>query len=254
MRSRAVIALAVVVCVGVCLTGFGLAAKIGSARVQVLKAPSKTDLVSLGPQPEPPDFPVTTISQLRGLQTGLVRVQVRRPAAGDLPRLPRSVQAVEPNLGNPAYSEGSGVVLDVMHPYHEASGSTLVVRGVAWNERVRREVLAADPNTSFVIGVHTARQLIANAYFSQLPSAAHTYMLTIGTSANTSQTRVRIGGSFLSPSELVASPATSEVRALFTYEAGGDDNRVMVLVQVSPSDPVNGVLISFPHVQLAQVD
>ena len=210
MRSRAGVVLAVIVCVAVCLTGFSLAAKIAAPTAQVLKAPSKTGLAGLSPQPEPPDFPVMTIQQLRGLQTGLARVQVRRPAAGDLPRLPSSVQAAEPNLGNPAYAQGSGVVLDVMHPYHEASESTLVVRGVAWNERVRREVLAADPNTSFVVGVHTARQLIANAYFSQLPSAAHTYMLTIGTSANASQIRVRIGGSFLSPSELVASPATSE--------------------------------------------
>lgn len=254
MGRRASIVLAIVVCVGVFLTGFGLAAKIAAPGVQVLKAPSKTELAGLGPQPEPPDFPVMTIQQLRGAQAGLARVQVRRPVAGDLPRIPSSVQAAEPNLGNPAYSQGSGVVLNVMHPYDTATESGLIVRGVAWNERVRREVLAADPSTSFVIGVHKSRQLIANAYLNQLPSAAHTYMLTIGTSANVSRIHVRVGGSLLSPSQLVASPATSEIRALLTYEAGSRDNQLMVLVQASPSDPVNGEIIYFHHVQLAQLD
>ena len=92
----------------------------------------------------------------------------------------RQVQPVEPGAGSPAYSEGSGVVLDVLHPHHEATGSALIVRGVFWNERVRRQVLAGSSDTSFSIEIREERQVVANVYFQRLPSAMHTYMLTIG--------------------------------------------------------------------------
>ena len=64
---------------------------------------------------------------------------------------------------------------------------------------------------------------------------------------------MRIGGSFLSPSQLVASPSTSEVRALFSYEAGSHDNELMVLIQVSPVASSDDC-VYFHHVQLAQLD
>jgi len=166
---------------------------------------------------------------------------------------PAQMQRVEPGAGSPAYSEGRGVVLDVLHPHDEATGSGLVVRGVFWNERVRQQVLAGGTDTSFSIGVLEERQVVANVYFHRLPSAAHTYMLTIGTSAEPARIRVRIGGYFLSPSQLVASPTTSEVRALFSYEAGSYDNELVVLIQMS-SIAESDDHVYFHHVQLAQLD
>jgi hypothetical protein len=254
MRSRAVIALAIIVCVGVFLTGFSLAAKTAAPTAQVLKSPPKTGVAALSPQPEPPDFPVMSVRQLRGQQAGLARVQVRSPGTLVLPRIAAAqVQRVEPGAGSPAYSEGSGVVLDVLHPHHEATGSALIVRGVFWNERVRQQVLAGSSDTSFSIEIREERQVVANVYFQRLPSAMHTYMLTIGTSAEAARMHVRVGGNFLSPSQLVASPSTSEVRALFSYEAGSHGNELMVLIQVSPVASSDDH-VYFHHVQLAQLD
>jgi hypothetical protein len=255
MSSRAVVALAIVVCVGLCLTGLSLAAKIGAPTARVGTVPPRTDVAGLSPQPEPPDFPVMSVQQLRGEQAGLARIQVRSPGRLVLPPIAAApLQQVKPGARRPAYAEGSGVVLDVTHPFHEATESRLVVRGVVWDERVRREVLAADPDTSFVIGMHEPNQLVAGAYFSYLPSAAHTYMVTVGTSAAASQICLRIGGNDLSSGDLFPSPATCEVRALFTYEAGSCGNHLTVLVQISPSTSSTSEQVRFHHVQLAQLD
>ena len=78
-------------------------------------------------------------------------------------------------------------------------------------------------------------------------------MLTIGTSAPPERLRIRIGETFAQPTSLVANPETSEVRALFTYEARSHENRLAVYVQYLPAESGTDH-VYFHHIQLAQLD
>ena len=127
------------------------------------------------------------------------------------------------------------------------------MRGVSWDERVRRQVMAGATDVSLALMPHEPWLIGATAYFQNLPSAGHTYMLTLGASADINRVRVRVGNDFLERSQLVASPEGSEIRALFTYEAGGHGKRLMVLLQYLTGGERESP-ICFHHIQLAQPD
>ena len=208
------------------------------------------------PQPEPPKFRVMTVQQLKSARRQATQVRITGPGETTPSALAIAgvrMQRVEPGAGCPAYASGQGVVLRPVQPWHEASGSTLVLRGVFWNERVRRQVASGDIDASFALAVKSERTLGATAYFQSLPSALHTYMLTIGTSAERNRVSLRIGNYMSQLTALVANPETSEIRALFTYEAGRHDNRLAVYVHYFPSGESEDH-VYFHHLQLAQLD
>ena len=248
----------VVTMVGLVAAGllFG-AVGFGEAATVVKTAPSaavvKTPAKAVESQPEPPTFRVPSIQQLQSMKQGIRRLRITGPGEKALPLAGITMQAMDPAAGCPDYASGSGVVLRPLQPWHEPSGSTLILRGVYWNERVRQQVAAGDADTSFALYIGRELTLGTNAYFQNLPGALHTYMLTIGTSAPRERLRIRIGESFSQPSSLVANPETNEVRALFTYEAGRHENGLAVYVHYLPAESESDH-VYFHHIQLAQLD
>ncbi len=208
---------------------------------------------AINPQPEPAEFRVLSIQQLQRTKQGVPRLRITGPGEKALPLASVTMRAVVPGAGCPDYASGSGVVLRPLQPWHEPSGSTLALRGVFWNEAVRRRVTSGEEDASFALGVGPELTLGATAYFQDLPAGLHTYMLSIGTSAPRNRVRLRIGEYFSQPSSMVANPETSEVRALFTYEAGRHENRLAVYVQHFPAESGSDY-VYFHHIQLAQLD
>jgi len=208
---------------------------------------------AINPQPEPSKFRVLSIQQLKTTKQAVPRLRITGPGEKAIPLAGVTMRAVLPGAGCPDYASGSGVVLRPLQPWQEPSGSTLTLRGVFWNEGVRRRVTSGEEDASFALEVGPQLTLGATAYFQDLPSGLHTYLLSIGTSAPRDRVRLRIGEYFSQPGRLVANPETSAVRALFTYDAGRHENRLAVYVQHFPvasgSDYVH-----FHHIQLAQLD
>lgn len=216
----------------------------------------ETSARMVNPPPEPAKFRVMTVQQLKSARRQAARLRITGPGETTPSALAIAgvaMQRVEPGSGCPAYGSGEGVVLRPVQPWHEASGSTLVLRGVFWNERVRRQVASGDIDASFALAVKSEMTLGATGYFQSLPSALHTYMLTIGTSAEPNRIRLRIGNYFSQPTALVANPETSEIRALFTYEAGRYDSRLAVYLHYLPGGESEDH-VYFHHLQLAQLD
>ncbi|UCH34355.1 MAG: hypothetical protein JSV65_17795 [Armatimonadota bacterium] len=245
----------VVVSVVACLSSpRGMAAtKADAAKTSPSPSVGKVAARAINPQAKLPKFRVMSVQQLKSAQSGLARVAVRGPgrAIGEIAGM--AMERVESGTASPAYASGSGVVLRPLRPYDEESGSTLILRGVAWNERVRRQVMAGDTDVSFSLALASPWLTGTNAYFQRLPSGPHTYILTIGTTAAVDRMRVRVGDRFLLPSQLVAGPAASGVRALFTYEPSGPDNYLLVIVQYLPGEGTESH-VDFHHIQLVQLD
>ena len=204
-------------------------------------------------EPKAGAFRVPSVQQLQSAKQGLRRLSITGPGERPLTIPGVAMRVMDPGAGCPDYASGSGVVLRPLQPWNESSGSTLILRGVLWNERVRRQVARGDPETSFGLYVGRETVLAANAYFQNLPAATHTYMLTLGTSAPKERLRIRIGGTVADAASLVGNTETNEVRALFTYEAGRYENRVAIYVHYLP-DPSGSDSVYFHHIQLAQLD
>jgi len=230
----------------------------GAWAAETISSPvlGKTSARMIKPQPEPPKFRLMTVQQLKLARRQAARLRITGPGETTPSALAMAgvtMQRAEPGAGCPAYTSGEGVVVRPVQPWHEPSGSTLILRGVFWNERVRRQVASGEMDASFALAVRSEMTLGATAYFQSLPSALHTYMLTIGTSAEVNRIRLRIGNYFSQPTALVANPETSEIRALFTYEAGRYDNRLAVYLHYFPSGESEDH-VYFHHFQLAQLD
>ena len=128
---------------------------------------------------------------------------------------------------------------------------------VSWNDVAKQRVLAGDASGGIEQRWYGQRRCAARGYFERLPWAAHTYVLTVGTSLQPDLIQLRVGGLTLDPGQFFASPQTSEIRALISYVAE-QDGELVVEVYYSdppiPSDHLLGWSVWFHHIQLAQLD
>jgi hypothetical protein len=172
--------------------------------------------------------------------------------------------------GADPYGTGTGVVLDVCHPYSAISDSTLTVRNAMWDMSTSRAVAANDPQAALICyetwgDGNTSN--ICEATFLHLPSGSHTYVLSIGTSASAQALSVRAGGYYstyplpmMEAPQLVDNRANGEVRALITLnipETAAAETRwmsVVVWAKKLPNSTASYVNVFFHHVQLARLD
>lgn len=250
---RMVVIVAALVGVGLMCRAVGPGECATAAKTVPSAAVAKVSARAINPQSEPPRFRVPSIQQLRSTRQGSQRLRIAGPGDEAPPLLGLSVQALDPGAGCPDYASGSGVVLRPIQLWHEPSGSSLILRHVFWSESVRRQVTSGEEDTSLALHIGRELTLGATAYFQNLPGSLHTYIVTIGTSAPRERLRIRIGGYSAQPSSLVANPETSEVRVLFTYQAGLHENRLAVFVRYLPAESGSDH-VYFHHIQLAQLD
>lgn len=172
---------------------------------------------------------------------------------GGLMRVQPSLQAVR---GHP-YREGNGVVLDVVHPRNTSVTAGMTLHQAVLDFRVSEGIAANNPQTSVLLRMPApgATGPMLSASFAYMDPGTHTYMLTIGTSADKQCLAVKVGNQKLAPDALIANAETHEVRVLFTYTTP-DTPMHFLTVNVMfemPQSPTVGIA-TFHHLQLAQLD
>lgn len=183
--------------------------------------------------------------------------------------LPVPVQpAAKLNTGNAAYKTGNGVVLTALNSIHTTL-SKLQLLNVNYNYTIAYDIKR---NAHFQVGQQVNSQgnsligkkiLFVQAFFNDLPTAPHTYLLTLGTSVDTDHTKITVFNGDLSDiqvfenTKLVSNEATSEIRILFTYaniKLGTNGGYGLNVKVEYTSDMENSLYVIFDHIQLVQLD
>jgi hypothetical protein len=227
---------------------------------------------AINPQPEPPVFaepqlpvlrhqfvisPISALKLTLGSRTP-TRVMSANKAETPPPPTFKSITQVPrvALVGNP-YATGSGVVLNVLNSIDKATDSKVTVYNVLWNDNLLNALAAKDPQAK--LAVWTSGEDInhfANAYFGHIAPGFHTYLLTLGTTANTNIIGLSVAGQTVDNSQLVANPTTNEVRFCFTYDnTGATGNYLSVTTWLDYDHPLGYTTYEyFHHLQLAQLD
>ena len=240
---------------------------------------------ALNPQPEPPlpmqrpgyvklppviaqqpRLPVMTgkfvISPIADLKVSIGNRQPTKVMSGEAPSAQpasgiRQLRIAPPALlGNP-YAQGKGLVLDPAHPKDAATGSTLSVANVRWNDGLLKQIIANDPEAVLLVTTPSSGPShFLESYFMKLPPGLHTYLLTVGTTADPNDLTVVINSSTLTGNQLIPNPATHEFRVLFTYDDSANSYHYLYVNVYFSFDQPQGYsgLEYFHHLQLAQVD
>ncbi len=256
----------VCLCITACLLTFWVVAGLtatasSSVGVSTTVTPgSRLGRVALNPQPEPPIFKIMAVAELRSLKTSHLAVKIGAPPQPVPDPAPITALAGLVRTGShlapqPTYASGNGVVLDAVHPYDEPSNSSLLVLGVMYNSELRYQVQYDHPDTVLNQEIPLANLWNGvSATFRKLPSGEHTYVLTLGHTADPKRVSIEINGQHFGPDKLIANPSTSEIRALFTCDAGASGGNLPVFVRFSYADAQVSAFEEFHHLQLAQVD
>ena len=220
-----------------------------------------------------PAFRVQSVAQLKADRA--IMAAIGAPSSGGkvtplpLIRIPALASASSgPQIaGNPAYRTGNGVLLDIMHPTRSDPQAVLLVQNVEWNQNIISSLMAdnPDPVLSQLRLAQPQPSFLATAQFKDLPSAKHTYLLTIGTTAELEGLKVELlRGSYavpeytpgvsnivqeLGPDKLSATPGANEVRVLFSYAAGAEPLSVRWYW-----GPTGSARCEFHHLQFVQLD
>jgi hypothetical protein len=156
----------------------------------------------------------------------------------------------------------------VAHPYHSDPDCGLLVQNVEWDQNTFADLSSDNPDYvlyQFRSAQQSQWSWLATALFKDLPSAQHTYLLILGTTAEVSGLKVELlRGSFVvpehttsvtdivqefGPDKLLANPGFNEVRVLFTYAAG--TSPLSVRCHWGPPADIRA---QFHHLQLVQLD
>ncbi len=214
-----------------------------------------------------PSFRVQSVAQLKADKV-IVAAMKGQVAPLRMIRIPTLTTASDNSVpGNPAYSTGNGVLLDVMHPTKSNPQAVVLVQNVEWDQNIISSLMAdnPDPILSQLRPFQSEASFLVTAQFKDLPSAKHTYLLTLGTTAEVKGMKVELlRGQYampeytpgvsnivqeLGPASLTAKPDTNEVRALFTYAAGTEPLSVRWYW-----GPAGSARCTFHHLQLVQLD
>ncbi|MBK8950980.1 MAG: hypothetical protein IPM85_00085 [Chitinophagaceae bacterium] len=211
--------------------------------------------------PKPPVFKIQNIGELKK-QTANLRLM--KP-------LPVTVQPVAlPNTGNAAYKSGTGVTLNPLGMRHMVTKSVLFLYNVAYSSTIAVHIKNNTPfsiwqtyNVPAGASVLNRPLLFATASFNDLPTNPHTYLLTLGTSAASSITRISIFNNDYTSSivfegdDLIKNEASSEIRLLFGYDkiVKGTYGTYGMTIRIEYKSPnPGGYSTWFNHIQLLQLD
>lgn len=186
------------------------------------------------------------------------------------------------NIGNPVYKAGSGVVLDAASPRDPVTGSVMCLWGVTFNPVIIDQVNNKNPFwlVHWITNRSETPENITSvaAYFQDMPTSPHLFMLTLGTTVRTDETTITIvsgydnrGNPFtqtISGDRLIRVPGSLETKVLFTTNATycpslaydipefGDNfstnYALLVLIYYKVLPPYSCPL--FHHIQLVQLD
>jgi len=162
------------------------------------------------------------------------------------------------NPGNPAYTTGNGVVLDPLNIQDSASKSCLYLSGIAYGP-FEYEQIKTRTSIPFTIFVGSYPNGEITAEFKDLPTSPHMYLLTLGSTADVTNTKITIYGSRSDPGttfdleKLVTITESSEIRLLFTFNSILD-NQFSLTVKVDFTYPEVNKEIFFNYLQIKQLD
>jgi len=249
---------------------------VQKAMVQNRMAGSEKQVLKLADRPPssvPENFVIRSVEQLK--------VQVPRDKIMTLSNY--NNDNLNTNVGNQAYKNGDGVVLDALNPRDNETGSVVCLWHVTYSPVISdplknqtpfalRQLFFSDPNSA------EENVLSIAAYFQDLATTPHLYLLTLGTSISIQYISISIilghdnlgrPISYDVPADrLVASPGSSEIQVLFSSSALYDpqlshaipefgDNfssKFSFLILISYKSVGGGFDEFFYHLQLAQVD
>jgi hypothetical protein len=225
-----------------------------------LRTPPPSLAISQLRLPALPVFRLSSVAQMAASIAGLPVVVIGQPAG--------STATVVGTLPD-AYDSGTGVVLDVCHPKHAATGSSLELGGVGYDADFLAKLIASDPQTTALCVVDWAgpyANRLGRAGFQGLTPGQHTYLLTVGTTVPTANLSIGIylpdtTWTSVPSSQLVANASTSEVKVLISVTVPADGTpssrwiSVYLDVNPQPANTVNGRYVVYVHhVQLARLD
>jgi len=242
-------------------SGTGAAAPVApaAARVKPAAAPrAQPPITATSPQPAPRAYRVLSVAELRPARAGLAATKVNSSAARretvTVPSTLRAAGARVVTTPQP-YATGKGVVLDAKHPLDGNTNSGMVVCGVLYNSSLKYELEYSQEDVTLTQEVPSGHRINAlTASFRKLPAGSHTYLLTLGHSADPKYVTIKVNDQEFAPDKLTYNAATSEMRLLFTYDpaANGDALNAMVYLTYPESAPWD--FQTFHHVQLAVLD
>jgi hypothetical protein len=251
-----------------------LAALCGLSAQAALLSPETEGLVRVRAAALRPFSPATA-SALRTAMAGVAPVELVTAVSGVAGTLAPAAPVVGTLPPDP-YASLQGVVLDVAHPRHAATGSEMSVRGADWSSGIRDAIVAGDSNASL-----TALLTFRSGYpedasylrFASLSPGRYTYVFAIQMSvADVAATKcvefwllTAPGANWqvLKGAQLVENTATSEIRAMFTLEVLATtpvaDRKLDVMVHVNPpgvttSAGSNRVSVTTRYAQLTRLD
>ncbi|MCX6377096.1 MAG: hypothetical protein NTU88_13865 [Armatimonadetes bacterium] len=208
---------------------------------------------------DPQKMPQVTLGTIDEFKRGLASsAPTRVGGAGTMVlAMPEVSQVQALTAGDPAYRTGTGVVLRPPQMTDPATTSAALVTQADFHQLVTSGIRSNSPSAFVPIAFRTPTNPtypVVEGIFRGLPYSMHTYMLTVSLfNANASQLRVKIGDTYLPTSGLAVNTATGEVRAVFTYNAGGTNKGVLHVFVFKTGTPLAASWF-FKHIQLAQLD
>lgn len=167
--------------------------------------------------------------------------------------------------GHEAYRTGEGLVLKPTVFSHTGSGSHLSLGYVDIGRYTIGSLTGDSPRTCLDMFFPSGRDIppiaFAAGWFNSLPSGQHTYILTLGIHADNARDHIMVsmGNSEYRGEDLFYTESTGDIRLLFSYDAGANDNdnRITICVTWEHNDTARDWYyqeLQFYYIQLAQLD
>jgi hypothetical protein len=168
----------------------------------------------------------------------------------------KAVDVLRNNSGNHAYTVGDGVILDPLHMRDAATGSELYLEGVSYGI-IEYELIRDNTLTSLTQYPDNGPRQEIYAKFKDLPSASHSYLITIGTNANANFTEMRLQyqgtEKVFSKNQFITENNPPELQLPFTFNAVYEDG-FSLEVWVYYNYPTTRYSVSFNYLKLRQLD
>jgi len=215
-------------------------------------------ITTVVPQPAASAFRVLSVAELRRatkkMTAASVRTRAVRAEQAPAPSTAARAGLVRPETPQP-YASGSGIVLDARRPLDAATGSSLVVSGVLYSSTVVYDLVYGHEDLTLSQEVPNRPWWDAlTASFRKLPAGQHTYLLTLGHTADPKYVTIRINGEDFTGDQLAHNPASSEIRLLVTYDAAASGDLMNAMVYLSYPESAPWGFQTFHHIQLAVLD